>query len=520
MSATAAIALLAALQAVVTGVSPDGAYLNRGSLDGVRVGDAVTVAGQTLTIAEVGPHRARTSPIADALALAHSLRAGTHAEIGASGVAPAPASAAPATPRPVAPQVDPAQAPVLWAAAEDGWQAPLPFAGAATTATAAAPASLWRIRGDLSLTTFHSAALDGSRATSVGTLGSRLAVEREALRYEHDVRFNGGLPFEVVRDTHPLVEARQLELGYSTSGFGARGGRLRTDDRLSSGPVDGAALRLSAPGERLDYGGELYGGLVPAPDTLAPDTARRTAGLGGRLGLRRGGWAFETTAGANAIAGDGGLERVVVGPSLDLHDDTWAFSVFTDVDLQPTLVFSQVHASAFWTWSAHGDVGLRYGRFEAPLFGHAAAGAAHDVWLDARFDLGAPGTLWPRLGLLVDPEGESLVPGLDYRVALTRALDARLGYDYTRGPQQESHQGRGTLTWRIDGAVLAELDAGARGTLIYPAAGPAEDLEKTAELGAWLALPGDLDLHLHAEGTLAWQDRLVALADLRWRFGP
>jgi hypothetical protein len=55
---------------------------------------------------------------------------------------------------------------------------------------------------------------------------------------------------------------------------------------------------------------------------------------------------------------------------------------------------------------------------------------------------------------------------------------------------------------------------------VYPAAGPESDLEKTAELGAWLSLPGDLDLHLHVEGTLAWQDRVVALADLRWRFGP
>jgi hypothetical protein len=32
-------------------------------------------------------------------------------------------------------------------------------------------------------------------------------------------------------------------------------------------------------------------------------------------------------------------------------------------------------------------------------------------------------------------------------------------------------------------------------------------------------LPADLDLHLYAEGTMAWQNRLVALADLRWRFG-
>ncbi len=515
---TAAL-LLTALSAVVSGVSPDGLYLDRGSHDGVRVGDTVRVGGLSLTVAEVGARRARTSPPADPFAV----RPGAHAEVDASGpaapVAPAPPPSA--APRPTAPKVEPAQAPALWAGAADGWQAPLPFEGALPEAAAARETSLWRIRGDLSLTTFHTAALDGTRATSVGAVGSRLSIEREALRYEHDLRFNGGLPWDVVADTHPLVEARQLEAGYVTPAFGARGGRLRTDDRLSSGPVDGAALRLTSPGEGLTVGGELYGGLVPAPDTLAPETARRTAGLGALLSAHPGRWHVEATAGANAVSSASGLDRLVVGPSVSASREDWSFTAFTDVDLDPAFVVSQVYASTYWTWSPHGDVGLRYGRFEAPLFGHAADGVSQDVALDARFDLGTPGTLWPRFAVLLDPSGESYVPGLDYRVALTRSLDARLGYDYTRGPWQESHQGRGQVTWRPEtGGVLSEFDAGGRTTLIYPAAGPESDLEKTAELGAWLTLPGELDLHLYVEGTLAWQDRLVALADLRWRFGP
>jgi hypothetical protein len=513
---TAAL-LLAALPAVVSGVSPDGVYLDRGHLDGVRVGDVVHVGALALTVAEVGTHRARTSPPADPF----SVRVGAAAEIDASAATPPAGSSAPpkAAPRPTAPKIEPAQVPALWAGAEDGWQAPLRFEGTAPPAVAAN--ETWRVRGDLSLTTFHTTALDGTRATSVGTVGSRMSVERETLRYAHDVRFNAGLPFDVVADTHPLVEPRQLEAGYASPTFGARGGRLRTDDRLASGPVDGAAVRLTSPGERLTFGGELYGGLVPAPDTLAPETTRRTAGLGAQVAAHSEGWRLEATAGANAVSGPGGLERLVLGPGLGLHGETLSLTAFTDVDLDPGLVVSQVYASAYWTWSAHGDVGLRYGRFEAPLFGHAAEGASHDVVLDARFDLGAAGTLWPRFALLVDPVGESLVPGLDYRVALTRALDARLGYDYTRGPWQESHQGRGQLTWRPEtGGVISEFDAGGRATRVYPAAGPESDLEKTAELGAWLSLPGDLDLHLHVEGTLAWQDRVVALADLRWRVGP
>ena len=43
-----------------------------------------------------------------------------------------------------------------------------------------------------------------------------------------------------------------------------------------------------------------------------------------------------------------------------------------------------------------------------------------------------------------------------------RTLDALLGYDYLRGPWQESHTGRARLTWRPEGTTYAEIDAGTR----------------------------------------------------------
>jgi hypothetical protein len=188
-----------------------------------------------------------------------------------------------------------------------------------------------------------------------------------------------------------------------------------------------------------------------------------------------------------------------------------------DADFEPTFTLSQVYASAFYALTTHTDVGLRYGRLESPAFAFFADGVHHDAWLDSRLDIGSAGTFSPRIGYLRDPDGDTWLPGLDWRVPLSRAFDLFAGYDYARGPWQESHQGRGRVTWRLDGDWLAELDLGARGTQIYPDSGP-ENLEKTAELGAWMRLPHDFDLHLYAEGTAAWQNRVVALADLRWRF--
>lgn len=505
------------LPALISGVSAQGVFLNEGAADGVRVGDAVTIGTQKLTIVEVGPHHARTGPPADPFAL----KTGAKVEIERSGQREGAVPAAEPVKLTPAPKLDPAKAPTLWSAAEDGWATPRPFAPADAAARAAAkePASAWRVRGDLSLTTTHIAALDGSRVTSVGTLGSDLQLARDGFRYQHDVRVNGGLPVDIVSEGYPWVEARQLELGWEAETWGARGGRLLSGDRLASGPVDGAAFQLQSPGDALHYGGQIYGGLEPAPDTLAPRVSDRTAGLGAEIGGQVGAFRVEATAGANTVAHGSRIDRIVVGPELLATSELLTFVAFTDLDFVPGFVLSQLYGSAYVSIGPHADVGLRYDRLDAPAFGQADAGARHDLWLDARLDAYPGGTFSPRLGYLTDDAGETWSPGLDYRVGLGRHVDLMLGYDYLRGPWQESHLGRARGTLRLDGSTLSELDLGVRAQQIYPEAGLDADLEKTLELGAWLMLPADLDLHLYAEGTMAWQNRVVALADLRWRFG-
>jgi hypothetical protein len=505
------------LPALVSGVSAQGIYLNEGSADGVRIGDSVQIGAQKLTIVEVGPHHARTGPPADPFAV----KTGVEARVTRSGQPEANAPAGKATKLAPAPKLDPAQAPTLWAAAEDGWAAPRPFAPAdgAARPKPEDEASAWRVRGDLSLTTTHIAALDGSRVTSVGTLGSDLRLARGDFRYRHDLRANGGLPVDIVSEGYPWVEARQLEVGWETETWGARGGRVLSGDRLASGPVDGAALQLQSPGDALHYGGQLYGGLEPAPDTLAPRISDRTAGLGGQVGGRAGDFRLEASAGANTVAHGTRIDRIVVGPEFLATSELLTFVAFTDLDFVPGFTLSQVYGSAYVSIGPHADVGLRYDRLDAPTFGQADAGVRQDVWLDARLDAYPGGTFSPRLGYLTDDAGDTWSPGLDYRVALGRHVDMMLGYDYLRGPWQESHLGRARGTLRLDGSTLSELDLGVRAQQIYPEAGLDADLEKTLELGAWLMLPADLDLHLYAEGTMAWQNRLVALADLRWRFG-
>ena len=528
-----------ALVALVTGVSPDGLYLDEGADDGVRLGDVVTIVAagtqKKLAIVELAPHRSRTGPLAAASegtatppSRAESgdlftIRVGSVAAIRKTGAprrAPAVAKLQPA------PKLDPAQAPILWAAAEDGWATPRASGTPTLRPAPAAQAETWRLRGDLSLTTSHVALLDGSQSTSIGTLGSDLEARRGRFLYAHDLRFNAGLPTDEVHESHPYVEPRQLEVGWDTGRWGARGGRLADTDRLASGPVDGAAFRVSSPGEGLHLGGQVYGGLVPALDTLEPSLRDRTVGLAGEAGGQAAGLRIDASLGANAIARDTALARVVAGPQLTVTGDAWSVLVFADTDWKPAFTLSQLYASAYGALTSHLDLGLRYGRQESPAFAYEADGVRQDAWLDARLDFYPAGTFFPRLGYLNDSDGDTWLPGLDYRVAVTRSLDALAGYEYARGPWQESHQGRARLTWRLDTRFLAELDVGGRGTLVYPFSGPGgtsdatDDFEKTGELGAWLRLPADFDLHLYAEGTMAWQNRVVALADLRWRFTP
>lgn len=507
-----------AVQALVTGVSAEGVYLNVGATSGVRIGDVLELGGVKLSVVEVGPHQSRTGPPANPYVVV----VGTHVqvEVVETPGAPAPPSETPAGPIQPAPKLDPAGAPALWAGAETGWSKPQPFhprggkGGPGRDET-----SPWHVRGDVSLTTTDLVALGGD-ASSFATLGSKLGVSRDSFRYDHDVRLNGSVPTDVVGESSSYLEPRRLEVGWSTPTWGARGGRFMADDRLAGGSVDGAAVRLTSPGDDLDAGAELYGGFVPAEDNLSPTVSERTAGLSGHLGARTGDWRFDATAGANTVAHNATVDRLATGPELVVSHPWVTTVLLATLDLKPSFTLSELYGSTDVTISSHADVGLRYGRFQQPAYGQEMAGAVQEAWLDARLDAEFLGIFSPRFGYLVDDFGTSLCPGLDWRKTLTRSWDVMAGYEYDHGPWQTSQTGRAHVVLRLEDTTLAELALGGRGTVIQPVRGLASDVEKTVDLGAWLRLPSDLDLHVYAEGTMAWQNRVVALADLRWRFGP
>lgn len=513
------------LAAVVTYVAPDGIYLDEGATHGVRVGDAVQVGKQTLTVVAVSPGQSRTGPPANPFALT----VGAEARVQKTGEATAKADPGPR--EPAAPAVDADAAAAWWPAAGDGWIEPRPLPDGATVPQG--PTEL-RIAGLLGLR---------GRAVGQGTLGwraeayTRLAVDDAHFWYRHDARLN--LDRHGGRWPEAPVDVRRLEAGWREAGWGLRGGRMMLHDPLAASSLDGAAVEVRDVG--LDSV-EIFAGVAPHPIDRIPEVRNPQVGVAAEryveLGDDGDGLTLRATALVSAFGG--ALDRAALAPDISLYAGPLRLLARAEIDAHPgraahaPVEATRLFGSARVELTDWLDVQARYDRYAPrplPSFPAqvtpAPADARQSAFADVRLDAGEFGVLRVSTGVSDGRDGWMIVPGVDYRVALGEHLDLSLGAFERRETYTDVRHGRAGLAIRWDAPWPVSLDLGARVTdVAHSDRAELNHTELTGELGLWMATPAGFDLRLSAERTgeaLAApgviEPATVLFGDLRWRFG-
>ncbi len=518
-------ALGAILAALVTYVAPDGVYLDEGANHGVRVGDTVQIGKHTLTVVTVAPGQSRTGPPPDPFALS----VGATANINRTGEAAAPAEAEPR--KPAAPAIDESSALAWWPAAGDGWLEPRPLPDGSTRPID--PQTL-RIAGVLGV---------GGRAVGHGDLTwraeaySRLAIDDAHFWYRHDARLN--LDRHNGRWPESPLDIRRLEAGWREAGWGLRGGRMMLHDPLAATSLDGAALELRDVGlDRV----EIFAGLAPHPIDVGPRIDNPQVGVSAERTFDCGDDGDGLTVRATALmsAFDGGLDRAALAPDVSLYAGPLRVLARAEFDAHPgrpqfaPVEASRLFGSARFEVTDWLDVQARYDRqrlARLPSYPGQVTPAPADTrqsgFADIRLDGGGLGVLRLSSGVADGRDGWTIVPGVDYWLALTDHLDLSLAGFQRRGVYTHVLHGRAGLAVRWDAPWPISLDLGLRASDVrHLDRGELSHTEITGELGLWTATPVGFDVRLTAERTgqaLAGPDApeaaTVLFGDLRWRFG-